>query len=185
MKHQTICLVSFCFLLGLGTLGCKEDNPAFHRAADGSTNPSPDTPLAPPDTAPPADAPVLSKDADLQTDSGSGRHDAKADKKPDKDGDLAPTDALGLDARAEAGGGDAAFVRDAGLDISIPDGAVGPSQDGPDLILDAETTDLPLQVQDADTVFTPDGAEADVAEDVLPDPVPAPDAEMSLLPDSF
>jgi len=173
LKHQTICLVSFGFLLGLGAVGCKEHNPAFHKPADGSASPSPDlaadTPVG---TDRPADAPGVPKDAEVRGDTPAGPRDGGVDgpRLADSAGETGsePTDAPVFDGRADARA-DSTPARDAVFDASIPDGAVGPSHDAPPVSLDAEQTDVPTQVTDAAADSAVDGIEGDAFDDVLPD----------------
>jgi hypothetical protein len=175
--------VSFGFLLGLGQVGCKESNPAFHKAVDSGTIPSPDTAVvSPPDAElPPTDTAVNPTDADQRPDGNIGPKDGKADRKPDKDEETGPEpDAKTVDARTEAGQVDTNIARDAGLDTALPDGNIGPTHDVKPISPDTEQADLPPQDPDAAVPF--DGPEADTMVDVLPDtesPVIVPDAEIS------
>jgi hypothetical protein len=173
LKRQTICFVTLGFLLGLGTVGCTEHNPAFHKPADGGVGPSADAAI---DTADrPADTWVAPKDAEPRSETpvlADTRLDGTKPVDSEAETAIELPDARALDGRAETGGHDTEPAKDADLDTLIPDTAIVISPDVPPASLDVEQPDLPAPEQD--TATTPpefDAPEADVSqpEDVLPD----------------
>ncbi len=148
LKHLLPCLVTLGFL-GLGTLGCTEHNPAFHKPTDGGAGPSQDvavsdTPAS--DDHPHPDTPGGGpKDAEhLDKDKGNGPKDSGGQ------GDVASElpDAPGQDGRADTGGSpDSNPSREAGTDTRVPDASSadrerpdrrGPGQETADVFLEKD-----------------------------------------------
>jgi hypothetical protein len=176
LKRQTICFVTLGFLLGLGTVGCTEHNPAFHKPVESGVGPSADAAVDAPVTADrPADTWVAPKDAEPRSDIPVLRDTRFDDSRPvDSEGEagIELPDARALDGHAETGSQDTNPAKDADLDTLIPDTAVVTSPDVPPASPDVEQPDAPMLVQD--TANTPpeiDAPEADSSPsvDVLPD----------------